>query len=121
MGFGAVGVKPDCGIADSRDRRERDCLSVGDAWRRAVVSDHLIWGCGLIKSSVRKRTVPITRVRATGRGAGAPRQRQAGRPGRGVLEWTDGCRVCQCAANSEASCSNVGIACVLKAEERTRR
>ena len=37
------------------------------------------------------------------------------------LEWTDGCRVCQRAANSEVSCSNVGIACVPKAEECTRR
>ena len=38
------------------------------------------------------------------------------------LEWTNGCRVCQReAANSEVSCSNVGIACVPKAEECTRR
>jgi|SoimicmetaTmtLPC_FD_contig_41_6439757_length_481_multi_3_in_0_out_0_1 hypothetical protein len=37
------------------------------------------------------------------------------------LEWTDGCRVCQRAANNEVSCSNVGIACVPKAEECTRR
>jgi hypothetical protein len=37
------------------------------------------------------------------------------------LEWTDGCRVCQRAANGEASCSNVGIACAPKAEECTRR
>ena len=37
------------------------------------------------------------------------------------LEWTDGCRVCQRAANNEVSCSNVGIACVLKAEECSRR
>jgi hypothetical protein len=37
------------------------------------------------------------------------------------LEWTDGCRVCQRATNSEVSCSNVGIACVPKAEECTRR
>ena len=37
------------------------------------------------------------------------------------LEWTDGCRVCQRSPNGEASCSNVGIACVPKAEECTRR
>jgi hypothetical protein len=38
------------------------------------------------------------------------------------LEWTDGCRVCQrTAANSEVSCSNVGIACTPKTEECTRR
>ena len=37
------------------------------------------------------------------------------------IEWTDGCRVCQRAANGETSCSNVGIACVPKAEECTRR
>jgi hypothetical protein len=37
------------------------------------------------------------------------------------LEWTDGCRVCQRAANGEVSCSNVGIACVAKAQECTRR
>jgi hypothetical protein len=37
------------------------------------------------------------------------------------LEWTDGCRVCQRAAGGEVSCSNVGIACVPKTEECTRR
>jgi hypothetical protein len=42
-------------------------------------------------------------------------------PEAACLEWTDGCRVCQRAANGEVSCSNVGIACVLKAEECTRR
>jgi hypothetical protein len=42
-------------------------------------------------------------------------------PDAACLEWTDGCRVCQRAANGEVSCSNVGIACVPKAEECTRR
>jgi hypothetical protein len=42
-------------------------------------------------------------------------------PTAACLEWTDGCRVCQRAAGGEASCSNVGIACVPKAEECTRR
>jgi hypothetical protein len=42
-------------------------------------------------------------------------------PDAACLEWTDNCRVCQRAANSEVSCSNVGIACVPKAEECTRR
>ena len=42
-------------------------------------------------------------------------------PSAACLEWTDGCRVCQRAAGGEASCSNVGIACVPKAEECTRR
>jgi hypothetical protein len=42
-------------------------------------------------------------------------------PNAACLEWTDGCRVCQRAAGGEASCSNVGIACVPKAEECTRR
>ena len=42
-------------------------------------------------------------------------------PNPACLEWTDGCRVCQRAPNGEASCSNVGIACVPKAEECTRR
>jgi hypothetical protein len=35
-------------------------------------------------------------------------------------EWTDGCRVCQRAAGGEASCSNVGIACVPKEQQCTR-
>jgi hypothetical protein len=42
-------------------------------------------------------------------------------PSAACLEWTDGCRVCQRSPNGEASCSNVGIACVPKAEECTRR
>jgi hypothetical protein len=42
-------------------------------------------------------------------------------PNPACLEWTDGCRVCQRAPNGETSCSNVGIACVPKAEECTRR
>jgi hypothetical protein len=42
-------------------------------------------------------------------------------PSATCLEWTDGCRVCQRAAGGEASCSNVGIACVPKAEECTRQ
>jgi hypothetical protein len=42
-------------------------------------------------------------------------------PSAACLEWTDGCRVCQRAAGGEASCSNVGIACVPKAEECTRQ
>jgi hypothetical protein len=42
-------------------------------------------------------------------------------PDAACLEWTDGCRVCQRAAGGEASCSNVGIACVPKTEECTRR
>jgi hypothetical protein len=42
-------------------------------------------------------------------------------PNAACLEWTDGCRVCQRAANGETSCSNVGIACVPKEEECTRR
>ena len=42
-------------------------------------------------------------------------------PSATCLEWTDSCRVCQRAANGEVSCSNVGIACVPKAEECTRR
>jgi hypothetical protein len=42
-------------------------------------------------------------------------------PDAACLEWTDGCRVCQRAANSEVSCSNVGIACTPKPEECTRR
>ena len=42
-------------------------------------------------------------------------------PDAACLEWTDGCRVCQRAANGEVSCSNVGIACTPKKEECTRR
>ena len=42
-------------------------------------------------------------------------------PNAACLEWTDGCRVCQRAPDGEPSCSNVGIACVPKAEECTRR
>ena len=42
-------------------------------------------------------------------------------PSTACLEWTDGCRVCQRSPNGETSCSNVGIACVPKAEECTRR
>ena len=41
-------------------------------------------------------------------------------PTAACLEWTDGCRVCQ-RTNGEVSCSNVGIACVPKTEECTRR
>lgn len=59
-----------------------------------------------------------------------PRPAQPAAPGKAAplaaptaacLEWTDGCRVCQRAPNGEASCSNVGIACVPKADECTRR
>ena len=42
-------------------------------------------------------------------------------PSAACLEWTDGCRVCQRAAGGEVSCSNVGIACVPKEEQCTRR
>jgi hypothetical protein len=35
-------------------------------------------------------------------------------------EWTDGCRTCQRAPGGEASCSNVGIACVSNETECTR-
>jgi hypothetical protein len=42
-------------------------------------------------------------------------------PSAACLEWTDGCRVCRRAANGEASCSNIGIACVPKAEECSRQ
>jgi hypothetical protein len=35
-------------------------------------------------------------------------------------EWTDGCRVCQRSPGGEASCSNVGIACVPKAVQCSR-
>jgi hypothetical protein len=35
-------------------------------------------------------------------------------------EWTDGCRTCQRAPGGEASCSNVGIACVSKEMKCTR-
>jgi hypothetical protein len=41
-------------------------------------------------------------------------------PSANCQEWTDGCRVCQRAANGETSCSNVGIACVPKAALCTR-
>jgi hypothetical protein len=34
-------------------------------------------------------------------------------------EWSDGCRSCQRAPDGEASCSNVGIACVPKATQCT--
>jgi hypothetical protein len=56
--------------------------------------------------------------------AAAPASPAAAKPAgtdAACLEWTDGCRVCQRAANGEVSCSNVGIACVPKAEECTRR
>jgi hypothetical protein len=36
-------------------------------------------------------------------------------PAAACREWTDGCRVCLRAADGTVSCSNVGIACVLKA------
>jgi hypothetical protein len=42
-------------------------------------------------------------------------------PSAACLEWSDGCRVCQRAAGGEVSCSNVGIACVPKEEQCTRR
>jgi hypothetical protein len=37
------------------------------------------------------------------------------------LEWTDGCRTCQRPPGGEATCSNVGIACVPQAIRCTRR
>ena len=37
------------------------------------------------------------------------------------LEWTDGCRTCQRPAGGAAACSNVGIACVPKEMQCTRR
>jgi hypothetical protein len=42
-------------------------------------------------------------------------------PSAACLEWTDGCRVCQRAPNGEESCSSVGIACVPKEQQCTRR
>ena len=54
--------------------------------------------------------------------ASSPGAAKPAGPDATCLEWTNGCRVCQrAAANSEVSCSNVGIACVLKTEECTRR
>ena len=47
--------------------------------------------------------------------ASSPAAAKPAGPDATCLEWTNGCRVCQrAAANSEASCSNVGIACVPK-------
>ena len=37
------------------------------------------------------------------------------------LEWTDGCRTCQKPPAGEATCSNVGIACISEALRCTRR
>ena len=37
------------------------------------------------------------------------------------MEWTDGCRTCQKPPAGEATCSNVGIACVSEAVRCTRR
>jgi hypothetical protein len=42
-------------------------------------------------------------------------------PDAACLEWTDDCRVCQKPPTGEASCSNVGAACVPKATRCTRR
>jgi len=42
-------------------------------------------------------------------------------PDASCLEWTDGCRTCQRPAGGEAACSNVGIACVPKEAQCTRR
>jgi hypothetical protein len=42
-------------------------------------------------------------------------------PSASCLEWSDGCRTCQRAASGEIACSNVGIACVPKEEQCTRR
>jgi len=42
-------------------------------------------------------------------------------PDAACLEWTDDCRVCQKSPAGEASCSNVGAACVAKAPRCTRR
>ena len=64
--------------------------------------------------------LPLKPVRPAPATAPAKANPLAG-PGASCLEWTDGCRVCQRAANGEASCSNVGIACVPKTEECTRR
>jgi hypothetical protein len=54
--------------------------------------------------------------------ASSPGTAKPAGPDATCLEWTNGCRVCQReAANSEVSCSNVGIACVPKKQECTRR
>jgi hypothetical protein len=42
-------------------------------------------------------------------------------PSAACLEWSDGCRTCQRAASGEIACSNVGIACVPKEDQCTRR
>jgi hypothetical protein len=63
---------------------------------------------------------PARRVQPTAAPASPATTKPQG-PDAACLEWTDGCRVCQRAAGGEASCSNVGIACVPKAEECTRR
>jgi hypothetical protein len=41
-------------------------------------------------------------------------------PAETCQEWTDGCRVCQRPPGGEASCSNIGIACVPKDTQCTR-
>ena len=62
---------------------------------------------------------PARPVRPAAAPASPPAAKPAG-PDATCLEWTDGCRVCQRAAG-DVSCSNVGIACVPKTEECTRR
>lgn len=42
-------------------------------------------------------------------------------PDAACLEWSDGCRTCQRPRGGEAACSNVGIACVPKQAQCTRR
>lgn len=42
-------------------------------------------------------------------------------PSADCLEWTDGCRTCERKPGAEATCSNVGIACVPRAPVCSRR
>lgn len=42
-------------------------------------------------------------------------------PDAACLEWTDGCRTCEKPVAGEATCSNVGIACVSQAVRCTKR
>ena len=84
------------------------------------------WWIGLVALTLAGPTIaadlPLKPARPVQPAAGptSPVTAKPEGPSAACLEWTDGCRVCQ-RSNGEVSCSNVGIACVPKAEECTRR
>lgn len=89
-------------------------------WRAVVAGAALLALAGQAMAA----DLPVKPARAPQPAAAspsAPAANQPAGPDATCLEWTDSCRVCQRAAGGEVACSNVGIACVQKTEQCTRR